>query len=141
MCTNSHVSFYAENFQCFFHSVVLQGTYVKMPFVCIVSLFALQTRLYAALVLGEFTNAYLFSGNIPSGTNAVVEVIHRSFLARWCFTNRLPLVNTHCCTAAALQNSSCIHRYSIQELGFSNMITRASRCYPFYTLSYEVKQS
>ena len=75
-----------------------------MPFVCIVSLFALQTRLYAALVLGEFTNAYLFSGNIPSGSNAVVELIS-------------------------------------QELGFSNMITRASRCYPFYTLSYEVKQS
>jgi len=40
----------------------------------------LQTRLYAALVHGEFANTYLFSGNMPSGTNAVVEVIHRSFL-------------------------------------------------------------
>jgi len=56
----------------------------------------LQTRLYAALVHGEFANAYLFSGNMPSGTNAVVEVIHRSFLTLWCFTNRLPLLNTHC---------------------------------------------
>ena len=37
----------------------------------------LQTRLYAALVHGEFCNAYLFSGNMPAGTNAVVEVIHR----------------------------------------------------------------
>ena len=54
----------------------------------------LQTRLYAALVHGEFANAYLFSGNMPSGTNAVVEVIHRSFLTWWCFTNRFPLL-TH----------------------------------------------
>ena len=36
--------------------------------------------MYAALVHGEFANAYLFSGNMPSGTNAVVEVMHRYFL-------------------------------------------------------------
>ena len=29
---------------------------------------------------GEFANAYLFSGNMPSGTNAVVEVMHRYFM-------------------------------------------------------------
>ena len=69
----------------------------------------LQTRLCAALVHGEFANTYLFSGNMPSGTNAVVEVIHRSFVTLWCLTNRLPFVNTHCCFATALQNSSCIH--------------------------------
>ena len=40
-------------------------------------LFVAQTRLYAALVHGQFANVYLFSGNMPAGTNAVVEVIHR----------------------------------------------------------------
>ena len=55
------------------------------------AVFGLQTRLYAALVHGEFANAYLFSGNMPSGTNAVVEVIHRLFVSWFCFTNPVPL--------------------------------------------------
>ena len=92
-------------------SVVLHGCLCQDA-ICGLSfpVFALQTRLYAALVHGEFTNAYLFLGNMPSGTNAVVEVIHRSFLTCLCFTNhRLPVLNMHCCTATALQNSSYIH--------------------------------
>ena len=55
------------------------------------AVFGLQTRLYAALVHGEFANAYLFSGNMPSGTNAVVEVIHRLFVSWFCVTNPVPL--------------------------------------------------
>ena len=93
-------------------TVLFQG-YVCKDAICLhcVPVFhlQLQTRLYAALVHGEFANAYLFSGNMPSGTNAVVKVIHRSFVTLWCLTNRLPFVNTHCCFATALQNSSCIH--------------------------------
>ena len=52
----------------------------------------------------EFANAYLFSGNLPSGTNAVVEVAHRLLLV--CFhhfinmesnyaTSTLPLFLPH----------------------------------------------
>lgn len=37
----------------------------------------LQTRLYAALTHGEFTNVYLFSEYMEGGANAIVEVLHR----------------------------------------------------------------
>ena len=41
------------------------------------SLFLSQTRLYGAITHGVETNAFMFSGYMPGGTNVTVEIFHR----------------------------------------------------------------
>jgi hypothetical protein len=38
----------------------------------------IPTRLYGAIVHGEFAAAYIFPAHLPGGTNVTVEVIHRT---------------------------------------------------------------
>jgi hypothetical protein len=38
----------------------------------------IPTRLYGAILHGEFAAAYVFPAFLPGGTNVVIEVIHRT---------------------------------------------------------------
>ena len=38
----------------------------------------IPTRMYGAMVHGEFAAAYLYPAHLPGGTNVMVEVIHRT---------------------------------------------------------------
>ena len=38
----------------------------------------IPTRLYGAIVHGEFCAAYVFPAHMPGGTNVTIEVLHRT---------------------------------------------------------------
>ena len=38
----------------------------------------IPTRLYGAIVHGEFAAAYMFPAHLPGGSNVTVEIIHRT---------------------------------------------------------------
>ena len=38
----------------------------------------IPTKMYGAIVHGEFAAAYCFPAHLPGGTNVMVEVIHRT---------------------------------------------------------------
>jgi hypothetical protein len=38
----------------------------------------IPTRLYGAIVHGEFAAAYMFPAHLPGGSNVTVEILHRT---------------------------------------------------------------